>query len=329
MTLKAVKTKRNIAGYYDEQGRFRPIRKPSYVGPNRRPAKRVDRSKYSRAKAGDLGPDKQAAAIEADEFDWSTGLTKGEMAADERLKQRALREIEKESLGDNWNAKGGLTLVDFVRGEGGLRRHYRLGGQKNSRGEKIAWDAGEIDRLSYKETGKRGLTTDDPKRGKTIDKMFQAALEAGFDLDGHSDMLDRLEDEATGGRKTYATGGFRDYTANPAKSAMLRTLTVYNKDHAVRFVLVHDGSFGIGGFGKQFKTLAAAKKWATMNKAAVAWDNPALSDAQLRAMAALNRKALAAFKKGGRVAGLRVVREASGLSINDVVKDIVRREVET
>lgn len=280
MAETAIQRKRNIAGYYDEQGRFRPIRSPQYVGPGRRKAKRQDRSKYSKAKAGDLGPDKQAAAIEADEFDWATGLTKGQLAADEREKRRVLREIEKEALGENYGSKGGLTLVDFVRSQGGLRRHYRLGGQKNSRGEKIAWDGGEIDRLSYKETGKRGLTTDDPKKGKTIDKMWQAALEAGFDLSDTSDMLDRLEDEATGGRVTYATGGFRDYTKyNPSAPApkagtTLRPLTVYGKDHKIRFVLLHDGSFGINGFGKQFKTPTAAKKWATTNGLKIAYDNP-------------------------------------------------------
>ena len=46
-----IQLKRNIAGYTDELGSFRPIRKPSFVGTPKHKATRKDVKKYSRAKA--------------------------------------------------------------------------------------------------------------------------------------------------------------------------------------------------------------------------------------------------------------------------------------
>ena len=39
----AVARKQNFAGYYDEQGRFRPIRSPQYVGTPKRKATARDK----------------------------------------------------------------------------------------------------------------------------------------------------------------------------------------------------------------------------------------------------------------------------------------------
>ena len=211
--MNATRPKKNVAGYVDEQGRFRPIRSPQYIGSRKATAK--DRRKYSPAKAGDLGKAKQERALEAP---WDTELRIEREAAErkKRDQDRIMREIEGEAFGTGESRKKGYTLLQFVRSAGGIRRTFRHGGKKGvgKYGKRSSWDSGEIDRLSFKETGKRGLTTDQPNKGRTMDKMFQAARESGYDVTSIDDMMERIESEAAGSSPTYATHGSLSY--NPA-----------------------------------------------------------------------------------------------------------------
>lgn len=208
--MNATRVKKNVAGYVDEQGRFRPIRSPQYVGSRKATAK--DRRKYSPAKAGDLGKSKQERALEAP---WDTELRLEREAAErkKRDQDRIMREIEGEAFGTGESRKKGYTLLQFVRSAGGIRRTFRHGGKKGvgKYGKRSSWDSGEIDRLSFKETGKRGLTTDQPNKGRTMDKMFQAARESGYDVTSIDDMMERIESEAAGSSPTYATHGSLSY----------------------------------------------------------------------------------------------------------------------
>ena len=266
-----IQRKKNLAGYTDEQGRFRPIRSPRYVGTSQRPAKAKDRKKYSRAKAGDLGRRRQMFARE-DVFDRAIRKQKEEDARWEREKARVLREIDRDVYGgDSTRNKGrGETLLQFVRSSGGIRRHARFGGSKY-RGKKSYWDAGEINRLSYKETGVRGLTTDDPK-GKYLDTMFQRAREAGYDVADMWDLISRVEDEAAGGKPTFATHGYLDYRDNPAGSDL------------------YVAQLGAGSFGvflktyllKKFKTKVAAQNYMRSIRSRTK-GNPSRSDTVLAA----------------------------------------------
>lgn len=79
--------KKNIAGFVDEQGRFRPIRSPQFVGSPSRPAKKKDAAKYSRAKAGDLGKRRQAFALE-DVFDKEIRRNQEKAAKQKRERER-------------------------------------------------------------------------------------------------------------------------------------------------------------------------------------------------------------------------------------------------
>ncbi len=101
-----IRRKRNIAGYTDERGVFRPIRKPSYVGKAKRKATTKDRKKYSRAKAGDLGKAKQERALE-DVFQREIRLQR----EDREHKARVMKQIERETLGDATEGTKGRTLV--------------------------------------------------------------------------------------------------------------------------------------------------------------------------------------------------------------------------
>ncbi len=215
--MNATRPKKNVAGYVDEQGRFRPIRSPQYIGSRKATAK--DRKKYSPAKAGDLGKSKQERALEAP---WDTEMRLEREAAErkKRDQDRIMREIEGEAFGTGESRKKGYTLLQFVRSAGGIRRTFRHGGKKGvgKYGKRSSWDSGEIDRLSFKETGKRGLTTDQPNKGRTMDKMFQAARESGYDVTSIDDMMERIESEAAGSSPTYATHGSLSY--NPKSKAV-------------------------------------------------------------------------------------------------------------
>ena len=231
--MTAVARKRNVPGYIDGNGVFRPIRSASYVGSgsSRRRAKVSDRKKYSRAKAGDLGPAKQERALE-DPWDRENRLEREAAAKRKREQDRIERQIAAEAFGDNASRKNrgkGQTLAQFIRSEGGLRRTFRHDGQK-FRGKRSSWDSGEIDAFSRKESGTTGLTTSDPRRGKTIDMMWQAAREAGFDIGDPNEMLGMLDNEIHGGKKTYATSGSMTY--NPAKlsTAKLRNAALAAAD---------------------------------------------------------------------------------------------------
>lgn len=206
-----VARKKNVAGYIDEMGRFRPIRSPKFVGSPQRKATRKQKAKYSRAKAGDLGKARQERALE-DVFDREIRLQKESSAKAQKEKEKVWREILNDVRGDADSDGPGRTLMQFVRDSGGIRRTYAHGGSKY-RGKRVGHDADEINRLSYKETGKRGLTTD--KGGKTLDGMYQAARESGYDVADMWDMVSRIEQEAKGGNATYATHGFLDYRDNP------------------------------------------------------------------------------------------------------------------
>jgi hypothetical protein len=205
--------KRNIAGYTDEQGRFRPIRKPSFVGTPKRKATRKDVKKYSRAKAGDLGKRRQALARE-DVFDREIRLEKERKAKDAKAKERLMRQIERESLGDQDAAGKGKTLVEFVRSAGGIRPTYKYGGKKY-RGHKESYDFGELEPFTYKQSGKRGLVSDKAK--KTLDGMFQAARESGYSVGDPWDLLNAMDDELKGGKVTYGSYGYLDYRDNPKR----------------------------------------------------------------------------------------------------------------
>ncbi len=202
--------KKNVAGFIDGSGRFRPIRSPQWVSHPTRKATRRLKSKYSKAKAGDLGKQKQERALE-DVFDREIRLAAERLEKDKKLEAKILREIDGDIYGEDDTRDKGITLMQFVRRSGGLNRGVKFGGKKY-RGKVATYDGGEVDRLSYKQTGKRGLTTN--RGGKGIDKMFQAAREAGYNVESMDDMLDKIETEAGGGSATYKTHGFLAY--NPA-----------------------------------------------------------------------------------------------------------------
>ena len=201
--MRTTKPKRNVAGFVDAGGQFHPIRSPQYIGSRKATAK--DRRKYSKVLGGDLGIEKQKAALaEKWEDPWDR-----EARLEREERERIEREIDRDVHGSKSERR---SLLQFVRDSGGIKRQFRFGGKK-AFGKRSEWDKGEIDRLSYKETGKRGLTSE--RGGKTLDKMYQSAREAGYDVGSIDDMLARVEDEAAGRGTTYATMGALAY--NPKK----------------------------------------------------------------------------------------------------------------
>jgi len=234
----AIQRKRNIAGYYDEVGRFRPIRSPKFVGsPNRRATAKV-KAKYSRAKAGDLGKQRQERALE-DVFDREIRLAKEADEAKRRDRERLERSIEKDIYGEAGERSKGKTLMQFVRASGGIRL--------------TKGDGGELGYLSQKESGKRGLIT--TRGGKSFDGMYQAARESGYNVRSMDDMLDRLIAEAKGGKPMYKTHGYLDYRDNPTE---LRVMQITPKSYGVflrKYLL------------KRFRTKAAAEKYRDSIKA--------------------------------------------------------------
>lgn len=213
--------KQNVPGYIDEQGRFRPIRSAEYVGSgsSKRRAKKKDVKKYSRAKAGDLGKKRQERALE-DPWDREKRLEREQKAADARWEARELKKIAEEVYGESVRTSRGKpqSLAQFVRSKGGLRKTFRHGGKAGVGGKKSSWDAGEINRLSFKGSGSTGLTTERSDKGLPLDKMFQAARESGYNLLDIDDMMDKLETEVYDGRPTYATHGALSY--NPVEVTM-------------------------------------------------------------------------------------------------------------
>lgn len=250
--MTAIERKRNVPGYIDDHGRFRPIRSASFVGSgtSRRPAKVRDRKKYSKAKAGDLGAAKQERALE-DVFDREIRLERESAARKAKDEARILKEIEADAYGHTSQRKA-RTLAQFVRGEGGIRRTFRHGG-KAVRGKRSSWDSGEIDRLTLKGSGSSGLTTSRSDRGKTMDYMFQAARESGYDVTSIDDMMERIENEVTGGKPTYPTHGSLSY--NPQRPRNRFIVQLFNGD----------GHFFFSG--KVFATNHAAAKKAVKARA--------------------------------------------------------------
>lgn len=197
-----IQRKKNIAGFVDGQGRFRPIRSPQFVGTPKRKARAKDIKKYSRAKAGDLGKKRQARARE-DVFDRAARLHRESEAKERRIQEKIEREIAADIYGESGETSKGKTLVQFVRAAGGIRP---------TRGKRGS--AGDVESLTYKECGKRGLVSD--KATKDADYMFQAARESGYDVTSIDDMIDKLDDEVRGGNVTYKTHGYLDYRDNPS-----------------------------------------------------------------------------------------------------------------
>jgi hypothetical protein len=202
-----VERKKNFAGYYDEHGRFRPIRSPRFVGTPKRRATKGDKRKYSKAKAGDLGRKRQMLARE-DVFDREIRLDSERAAKDERSRAREMRKIEREMLGSADERGMGKTLVQFVRSSGGIRNTGN--------------DAGELASFTAKDSGMRGLVA--KKGGKSLDYMYQAARESGYDVSDPYDLLDKMDDEIRGGKVTYANHGYMDYRDNPKSNLYVSQL---------------------------------------------------------------------------------------------------------
>jgi len=240
-----VQRKQNIAGYTDSLGRFRPIRSPQFVGSPERKATRRVKSQYSRAKAGDLGKRRQERALE-DVFDREIRLMNEAEEAKRRDRERLERSIEKDIYGEADERSKGKTLAQFVRASGGIRV--------------TKGDRGELEYLSQKESGRRGLIA--KLGGKSLDGMFQAARESGYNVQSMDDLIDRLVAEAKGGKPMYKTHGYLDYRTNPSE---LRVMQITPKTYGVflrKYLL------------KRFRTKAAAETYAASIRARVK-KNPA------------------------------------------------------
>lgn len=278
--------KRNVPGYIDERGVFRPIRKAAFVGSgrSRRRATVKDRKKYSRAKAGDLGKARQERALE-DVFDREIRLQQESQIA----RERDLKKIEREFLGDQTESMPGQSLMQFVRSSGGIKPHYKFGGKAN-RGKRISYDAGELDRLKYGESGKRGLVSE---KGKYhLDDMFKTVREAGFDVADPWDMIDKIEDEAKGGSPTYANFGYLDYRDNP----------VVGKSD------LHIQQLGSRSFGVFLKTYLL-KKFAT------------------KAAAEKHLRSIRAKAKSNPASAVRLAKAAISIFDNDLDLDVDAKDV--
>lgn len=323
-----VALKRNVPGYVDELGRFRPIRSASYIGSKSAPrkAKASDRRKYSKAKAGDLGKARQERALEAP-WDREFRLEQEAAAAKKREQDRITRELEREIYGETSGrtSRGkARSLAQFVRAEGGINT------KKTVRKGRVRY-GDSLENFTRKGSGSTGLVTTTPGKGKSLDYMHQAAREAGYDVESMDDLLDALDNEIRSGKKMYSTHGSMTY--NPAKKAKknpdllgmfanaavgiastlqinemvksrkrkaapkkrgttkakatvrrsnptqpkvkakgdLYVLTIGSGDDLIS-VYLHDGDKD--GFSKRFKTLTAAKAYATRNKIKLV-DNPA------------------------------------------------------
>jgi len=121
--------------------------------------------------------------------------------SEKNWREQVTRQLEREMYGDADNTETkGKSLAQFVRAEGGLRI------TKN--------DKGELKQFGLKNSGKRGLVSE--TKGKTLDYMYQSALESGYKLNDLYDLIDKLDDEIRGGKTLYATHGNQSYRDNPA-----------------------------------------------------------------------------------------------------------------
>ncbi len=191
MATQIQKLKKNIAGFYDGHGQFHPIRS----GVVKRTVKgKTTRSQSRTPYDPELGGD----------YDFPNEReerrTRNRKTAEKTWGKQELARVERDMNADADGYGKGSSLVQFVRAAGGIRE------TKN--------DAGELRLLSTKESGKRGLVT--KTGGKTLDYMYQSALESGYALSDLYDLLDKLDDEISGGKATYATRGYQDYRDNPA-----------------------------------------------------------------------------------------------------------------
>jgi hypothetical protein len=203
-----VPRRRNIAGFMDANGHFRPIRSPQYVGTPKRKATARDKKKYSRAKAGDLGKKKQELARE-DVFQKEIRRLREEKEKLDKQREREWKEIERDAYGTRSGGRLGQTLVEFVRSEGGINTELRI-----KRGRKRY---GDLANFTFKDSGKRGLVTTVKGKGKSLDYMHQAARQAGFDVTSIDELLDKMDDEIRSGKATRATHGYLDYRDNPKR----------------------------------------------------------------------------------------------------------------
>ena len=279
--------KKNIAGYTDEFGRFRPIRSPQFVGSQRRKATPKDRKKYSRSKAGDNGIAAQEKATGVEFFD---RLNQKEKA----YKDHVEKQIRREFLGSNDEMGEGRSLVEFVRDNGGIRPTYKFGGRKN-RGKRISYDAGDLAALTYKESGKRGLVSD---KGKySLDDMYKQATAAGYAVQGAWDLIDLMQKEIATGEKTFANHGWLDYRDNPAARSDLHVQQLGSRSFGV-FLKTY--------LLKRFTTKAAAETYVRSIRSR-AKGNPAGSDA--------DAYTLTIYDRNNRVKSVNVIDARTGKAI--------------
>ena len=210
MAVQTTKKKRNIPVFYDG-GLFHPIRSPQYVktAKGKRAATKADKAKYDRDRAGDND----------DVFDKEIRKSRNLKKADENWKSQKENAIRREMFGSG--SDEGQPLVQFVRASGGIKRTF------NKRTGK-SYDKGELDGLTFKQSKKKGLVSDD--KGKSLDKMFQAAREAGFDVSDENDLIDRMDDEIRSGEATFQSHGFLDYKDNPGSRFDVRYSVVKEPD---------------------------------------------------------------------------------------------------
>ena len=227
--MTAIKRKRNVPGYVDELGRFRPIRSASYIGSKSAPRKArvADRKKYSKAKAGDLGKARQARALE-DPWDRDARLEREAKAAQQRERERIERQLENEIYGETSGrtSRGkGRSLAQFVRAEGGINTKKTVRKGRTRYGD-------SLENFTRKGSGSTGLVTTTPGKGKSLDYMHQAAREAGYDVPDMDDLLDALDNEIRSGKKTYSTHGSMTYNPrkNPARPRKAFAVQLFNGD---------------------------------------------------------------------------------------------------
>lgn len=251
-----VQLKRNVPGFRDANGVFHPLRSASYIpsGKGRRKATTRDKKKYSRAKAGDLGKARQERALE-DPWDRENRLEREAAARLKRDRDRLEREIERDIYGETSGrtSRGkARSLVQFVRSEGGINTKFRL-----RRGQK---QIGDLANYTLKDSGKRGLVTTTPGKGKGLDGMWQAAREAGYDVTSEDDLLARLDSEIAGGPATYSTHGYMAYNPKAKKNPDAYII----KKGTKWIVVTREGNqFGrdLQGRIKSWKTAAGAAAW--------------------------------------------------------------------
>lgn len=176
--------KKNIEGFIDHQGLFRPIRNgEKEAGKN-----------YSPTKAGDND----------DVFDKEIRKAKNQEKAEEIYQKRMLDE----ALGNALGEESKVSLSQFVRKNGGLKFDAKSNEPYN----------GELENLSFKQSRVKGLAH--PKGKKSLDAMREAADLAGYATpDGYplvtiNDFLDALQADLKG-KTIYPFGTIGAYKFNP------------------------------------------------------------------------------------------------------------------